>query len=127
MFQVDDWRGSCPLQPYANTATGGQLMPLIQPIPMLVAAMAVLATISLTVHAAQSTVQLGARPFYLVDQMEDGALKDKLGACVALIEHYQPHDFSIGHRGAALQFPEHTSWSPTKRAVAWGQASSNVT
>jgi glycerophosphoryl diester phosphodiesterase len=86
-------------------------MPLIQPIRTLVVAMAVLATVGLTAHAAQSTVQLGPRPFYLVDQMADSALKDKLGACVALIEHYQPHDFSIGHRGAALQFPEHTKES----------------
>jgi glycerophosphoryl diester phosphodiesterase len=52
------------------------------------------------------SVQLGPRPFYLVDGMDDGPLKDKLSQC----KHGPFHrtDFSIGHRGAALQFPEHT-------------------
>jgi glycerophosphoryl diester phosphodiesterase len=74
----------------------------------LVAAMLALSALGLTAHAAQSPVQLGPRPFYLVDQLEEGELKDKLKACVANLERYQHHDFSIGHRGAALQFPEHT-------------------
>jgi glycerophosphoryl diester phosphodiesterase len=74
----------------------------------LVAAMIALPTVGLTAHAAQCTVQLGPRPFYLVDQLEEGELKNKLEACVAAIDRYTHHDFSIGHRGAALQFPEHT-------------------
>ena len=52
------------------------------------------------------TVEVGVRPQYLVDQMPDSALKRKLASC----EH-QPMrrtTFSIGHRGAAMQFPEHT-------------------
>jgi len=59
-------------------------------------------------HAAQDPVQLGPRPFYLVDRLAEGELKNKLAACVADIAVSQPHDFSIGHRGVALQFPEHT-------------------
>ena len=43
--------------------------------------------------------------------MEEGQLKNKLQACVANIKRYTHHDFSIGHRGAALQFPEHTKES----------------
>ena len=86
-------------------------MRLMQNTLTLVAAMMALSGLGLTVHAAQSTVQLGPRPFYLVDQLEEGELKDKLKACVANIEWYQHHDFSIGHRGAALQFPEHTKES----------------
>jgi glycerophosphoryl diester phosphodiesterase len=74
----------------------------------LVAAMMALSALGLTAHAAQSPVQLGPRPFYLVDQLDEGELKNKLAACVANIDRYTPHDFSIGHRGAALQFPEHT-------------------
>ena len=54
---------------------------------------------------------IGPRPLFLVDQMKDGALKDKLAACVKEIEAGKiltPRLFSMGHRGAPLQFPEHT-------------------
>jgi glycerophosphoryl diester phosphodiesterase len=56
--------------------------------------------------AATQAVQLGPRPFYLVDGMDEGKLKDKLSQCKAGPFHRT--DFSIGHRGAALQFPEHS-------------------
>ena len=59
----------------------------------------------------QSVVQLGPRPFYLVDKMSDGDLKDTLARCAAKIKKYRHSDFSIGHRGAGLQFPEHTTES----------------
>ncbi|WP_317932600.1 glycerophosphodiester phosphodiesterase family protein [Halioxenophilus sp. WMMB6] len=49
---------------------------------------------------------LGPRPFYLVDGMDDGELKEKLEACKNQPFYRTP--FSIGHRGAAAQFPEHT-------------------
>jgi glycerophosphoryl diester phosphodiesterase len=81
---------------------------LMQNTLTLVAVTIALSAVGLTAHAAQSTVQLGPRPFYLVDQLEEGELKNKLEACVAAIDRYTHHDFSIGHRGAALQFPEHT-------------------
>jgi len=84
---------------------------LIQHTQVLAAVMIALSTLGLPAHAAESTVQLGPRPFYLVGRLEEGELKNKLEACVADIERYQPHDFSIGHRGAALQFPEHTKES----------------
>lgn len=51
-------------------------------------------------------VELGPRPYYLVDRMEPGALKEKLLSCAAM--RFEQKDFSIGHRGAPLQFPEHT-------------------
>jgi glycerophosphoryl diester phosphodiesterase len=38
--------------------------------------------------------------------MDDGALKEKLLQCQN--NTFSSSDFSIGHRGAALQFPEHT-------------------
>jgi len=38
--------------------------------------------------------------------MKDGPLKSELQQCSA--GPFKPTDFSIGHRGAALQFPEHT-------------------
>lgn len=52
------------------------------------------------------SIQLGDRPFYLVDGMDDGPLKSRLAACRS--GPFRKTDFSIGHRGAALQFPEHT-------------------
>ena len=52
------------------------------------------------------SIQLGPRPFYLVDGMDEGPLKDKLMQCKN--GPFRRTLFSIGHRGAALQFPEHT-------------------
>ena len=52
--------------------------------------------------------QIGPRPFYLVDKMKDGPLKEKLSQCTG---PFRKTDFSIGHRGAALQFPEHSKES----------------
>lgn len=52
------------------------------------------------------SVQLGPRPFFLVDDMADGPLKQELLACAD--GPFRRSDFSIGHRGAAMQFPEHT-------------------
>lgn len=51
-------------------------------------------------------VQIGPRPYFLVDQMQDGELKSKLEACAD--GPFERRLFSIGHRGAPLQFPEHT-------------------
>lgn len=50
--------------------------------------------------------QLGPRPFFLVNDMEPGLLKEELQQCVN--GPFYRTDFSIGHRGAAMQFPEHT-------------------
>jgi glycerophosphoryl diester phosphodiesterase len=49
--------------------------------------------------------QVGPRPFYLVDKMKDGPLKQKLSQCTG---PFHRTGFSVGHRGAALQFPEHS-------------------
>jgi glycerophosphoryl diester phosphodiesterase len=51
-------------------------------------------------------IQLGPRPFYLVDGMEESPLKRRLKRCEN--GPFYKTDFSIAHRGAALQFPEHT-------------------
>lgn len=53
--------------------------------------------------------QLGPRPFYLIDDMEESELKTELQQCAA--GPFYQTDFSIGHRGACLQFPEHTKES----------------
>lgn len=55
------------------------------------------------------SVTYGARPFYLVNDMDAGAVKDKLLSC----SNQTPKrtEFSIAHRGATLQFPEHSKES----------------
>ncbi|MDT8879469.1 glycerophosphodiester phosphodiesterase family protein [Halomonas saccharevitans] len=64
------------------------------------------------VEAAQN-VTLGPRPLFLIQDMDEGTqrerqLKETLMRCAAGTEQWQRRDFSIGHRGAAMQFPEHT-------------------
>ena len=52
---------------------------------------------------AKTNVQLGPRPFYLVDKMTNGPLKAKLEQCEN--RKFTNRKFSIAHRGAPLQFP----------------------
>jgi glycerophosphoryl diester phosphodiesterase len=93
-----------------------------------VLAAAVLATSALPAHAgdddgygrssnqdkdrgkqSDEAIQLGPRPFYLIEGMDDGPLKSRLMQCKE--GPFRRTLFSIGHRGAALQFPEHTKES----------------
>ena len=59
----------------------------------------------------KSSVELGPRPYYLVADMDEGPLKQALQDCASRPRPQQASDFSIGHRGAPLQFPEHTEES----------------
>ncbi|WP_144391440.1 glycerophosphodiester phosphodiesterase family protein [Pleionea sediminis] len=54
--------------------------------------------------------QLGPRPFFLLNDMDEGPLKSALQQCEDRL-FYRKSDFSIGHRGAPMQFPEHTKES----------------
>ncbi len=54
-------------------------------------------------------VQVGPRPYYLVEDMDPGPLKTALQRCSD--KPLKKTNFSIGHRGAPLQFPEHTKES----------------
>ncbi len=67
----------------------------------LAAAAALMAT-----TAFADVIELGPRPYFLIDQMEDSALKSKLLSCAE--RSFERKLFSIGHRGAPLLFPEHT-------------------
>jgi glycerophosphoryl diester phosphodiesterase len=60
-------------------------------------------------HAKKINVQLGPRPYFVVAQMSPSPLKETLEQCSE--GPFESSDFSIGHRGAALQFPEHTKES----------------
>ena len=66
----------------------------------------VLFSICATGIAHAGMAHLGPRPFYLVDSMDEGPLKERLLSCKGL--QFESSDFSIAHRGAPLQFPEHT-------------------
>ena len=59
-------------------------------------------------------VQVGPRPYYLVEDMDPSPLKRGFQQCGE--KPLLKTDFSIGHRGAALQFPEHTKESYTAAA-----------
>ncbi|MGG7567319.1 glycerophosphodiester phosphodiesterase family protein [Rhodovulum sp. DZ06] len=76
---------------------------------MRTAAFAALAAAAIAAPALASNVELGPRPFYLLDRLQDGPLKEKLEACRE--SEAKTTLFSIGHRGAAMQFPEHTAES----------------
>ena len=66
------------------------------------------ATTSLSyADTTSNNAQLGPRPFFLVDDMDDGELKKRLQNCRGQ-NAFKRSDFSIGHRGAPMQFPEHT-------------------
>jgi glycerophosphoryl diester phosphodiesterase len=56
--------------------------------------------------ARRESIQLGARPFFLVEGMDQSRLKSKLQRCEN--GPFRRSSFSISHRGAPLQFPEHT-------------------
>lgn len=64
---------------------------------------------ALTTPALAERIELGPRPGFLIDRMPASELKTRLAAC-ADIEPIRS-EFSIGHRGAALMFPEHTEQS----------------
>ncbi len=71
-----------------------------------------MASVSSMAYGGEITnIQLGARPYFLVEDISPKYqdLKDKLKSCTENTP--QKSDFSIGHRGAPLQFPEHTEES----------------
>ncbi|MAD88201.1 MAG: glycerophosphodiester phosphodiesterase [Pseudoalteromonas sp.] len=63
---------------------------------------------TLTVQSDED-IQVGVRPYYLVEQLAESELKTRLSTCKP--KAFKKSDFSIGHRGAPLQFPEHTKES----------------
>ncbi|KAL4806834.1 PLC-like phosphodiesterase [Aspergillus unguis] len=56
---------------------------------------------------AVTNIQVGPRPFWLVDQMDQSPLKSELESCTEKPIHHAS-SFTISHRGGPLQFPEHS-------------------
>jgi glycerophosphoryl diester phosphodiesterase len=71
--------------------------------------------LSVSLPVAAQNIQYGVRPFYLIDAMEEGPLKRKLKSCSSNAP--ERTSFSIAHRGAPLQFPEHTVQSNKAAAL----------
>jgi len=71
----------------------------------------ILCSLSAPAQSAQgdTNIQLGPRPFFLVNEMADSPLKTKLQSCSN--GPFEKTSFSIGHRGAAMMFPEHSKES----------------
>jgi len=68
----------------------------------------------LHLHSQNRTiVSIGPRPYFLINEMDNSnpELKSTLQKCALTIKSFRPSDFVLGHRGAALQFPEHTDRS----------------
>lgn len=64
------------------------------------------AEVSATKRHNNFAVQVGDRPYFLIDDMDDGSLKRKLESCKN--QDSKISKFTIGHRGAPLMYPEHT-------------------
>jgi glycerophosphoryl diester phosphodiesterase len=56
--------------------------------------------------AMAASIEVGPRPYFLIEQMRDSPLKKRLLSCAD--RTFERKLFSIGHRGAPLMFPEHT-------------------
>ncbi len=70
-----------------------------------VASVFAVSVFSATVGAEQ-TLDVGSRPAELIEFMQPSQLQTKLQSCVG--QAPLKSDFSIAHRGAPLQYPEHT-------------------
>ncbi|KDO27121.1 hypothetical protein SPRG_07832 [Saprolegnia parasitica CBS 223.65] len=68
-------------------------------------------TLASAVVAATSAarVDVGERPFFLVNEMRPSPLKTQLESCAN--NKWERTEYSIGHRGACLMFPEHSKES----------------
>lgn len=107
----------------------------ISSVAILAALSIPLADVGAETAPLADVVNVGARPYFLLDKMKPSSVKDKLGMILQsllffprvkllLVPYYSLHtiseecartkttftksDFSLGHRGAPLQFPEHT-------------------
>ena len=59
-------------------------------------------------HRWRNDANVGYRPEFLAARMDDSELKTRLEECDLDMTQ---NTFSIGHRGACLQYPEHTKES----------------
>jgi len=84
-------------------------------IPKKLTYLLVAVLLSISMSAFAQDIQFGVRPYYLIDAMKEGPLKSKLKSCVGITPYRS--SFSIAHRGAPLEFPEHTVQSNKAAAL----------
>ncbi|MCL1122948.1 glycerophosphodiester phosphodiesterase [Shewanella surugensis] len=60
-------------------------------------------------HQKAPLAQVGVRPFYLLSKLDDPELKGRLEQCTN--KPFYRTEFALGHRGASMQFPEHSKES----------------
>jgi glycerophosphoryl diester phosphodiesterase len=77
----------------------------------LLSSVSLVAFAVMTAAASAAPVEVGVRPQFLISQIKNPELKARLEACVD--KPMERKQFSIAHRGAPLQFPEHTVQSYT--------------
>lgn len=63
---------------------------------------------------SETIITMGPRPYFLIDKMAESPLKTRLQSCAN--GPFKRTDFSIGHRGAQMMFPEHTREANTAAA-----------
>ena len=77
------------------------------PYMLILPALLSLITFSANAQSIPSDmITMGPRPYFLIDKMRDSPLKTRLAACAN--GPFRRTNFSIGHRGAQMMFPEHT-------------------
>ena len=84
-------------------------------IPKKLTYLLVAVLLSISMSGFAQDIQFGVRPYYLIDAMKDGFLKSKLKSCIGMTPYQS--SFSIAHRGAPLEFPEHTLQSNKAAAL----------
>ena len=82
----------------------------LRSLTLAMLAFASFATLAHDSDARKDTnIQVGVRPLFLVEGMDNSRLKEKLQRCEN--GPFRRSTWSIAHRGAPLQFPEHTKES----------------
>lgn len=76
---------------------------------ILLAAFALIIFSTIASAGESYNVQVGPHPYYLISKMQNKALQQQLQQCAN--GPFRVTDFSIGHRGAALQYSEHSKES----------------
>lgn len=114
------FRGQSSFSMVNRPAGRQKSMRLSRRLAIMLASLVMLAAVSIIVTRVGAAgnhgepLAIGQRPMSLIDKMPPGPLRQRLAECAD--RRFEPTDFSIGHRGAPLGFPEHTRESYTAAA-----------
>jgi len=93
---------------HARASSSGDNQPRLRSLLVSIALVALphAATAGTDAHPRGQAIDIGTRPAQLVADVENAALREALAACTE--GPFRRSDFSIAHRGAPLEYPEHT-------------------